>query len=484
MAYFIGIDFGTSSVKAAILRDGSVRTYRGMYPAGMENMPEGWWQGCCSAVRCLTEAEGAEGCAGIGLTAQVGTYILCNGNAPEETWPVYNWSGPGGSEQRERLQAEYGTSFFMEQTGMPLPMVNSFPVSRIRWCIEAHADEWARTTRILAPKDILYEKMTGQCIADSFSWNGLVHPKTGEPTDAVLRTIGLDRGLLPRFAHSLQAPAGLTAAAAEKMGLPAGTPVYLGCNDAHASFVGMGVCRLGQAFDLTGTSEHVGVISREAAGDGELVCSPFFQGYTSFGVTASSGPSLDWAMKCFEATDDDLLRVYRETRAGRLCPPVFLPYVHGERTPLWDGSARGAFLGLSDAHTPAMLRYSVFEGVVFSTYHIWRYLPEAFTAPVKKIRLGGGACESPVLNRMKADLFGTPLEIPAEKNTGALGAGLIAMAGAGAAPTLEDAVNAYVRTAFTVEPEDPANEIRRRFEYYLRASGLNRELDLTGLWNG
>jgi len=481
MSYYIGIDVGTSSVKASIINpaDAHILTYRAVY-GELGNTPAGWWEALQRAVAQVTAELGPD-CGGLGMDAQVGTYILYHEQEPASSWPVYGWGGPYGSSQREELQRVYGTEYFLRHTGMPLPRVNSFPIARLRFFAEERTGEWNHCTHVLAPKDYLYMQLTGQCISDSFTWNGLENPETGVPDDEVLDLIGISRDKLPKMHPALSAPAGLCADAAATLGLPTGTPVYLGCNDAHASILGMGVTSLSQAFDLTGTSEHIGLITPKALGDGELVCSPYFEGYTTFGVTASSGQSIDWGMEHFEADEEELLKIYRSLAAGESSPPLFLPYVCGERSPIWDGDARGAFLGLSNRHTAADMLYSVLEGVVFSVYHIWSTLPENLTCDVKKLRLGGGASQNELLNLLKADLFGIPLEILAEKNAGALGAGMIAAVGGGAWATLVEAAEALVRVHHTVRPQADARfaaALRRRFEVYRDVADINRTCNL------
>ena len=157
MSYFIGIDVGTSSVKAAVLRDGRTRTVRALYDEALGNTPEGWWKAVCDAAAQAAAEEGTD-CAGIGLTAQVGTYLLADPDKPASAWPVYTWGGPGGERQRDELQARFGTDFFMAHTGMPLPKVPSYPASRLRWFAEEKAHEWQAARQVLAPKDFLYTR--------------------------------------------------------------------------------------------------------------------------------------------------------------------------------------------------------------------------------------------------------------------------------------------------------------------------------------
>ena len=459
MEYMIGIDVGTSSVKAArVTRTGSSTAVREVYREGEGQSPGGWWKAVCRAVR--TVSEGQEPPSGIGLTTQVGTYLLYEkGREPAR---VYGWGRADGARQLEKLERLRDRSFYREHISMPLPKLISYPAPRLLWFREELREELDRADRVLAPKDYLYQRMTGQMASDYFTWNGLVDGKRGQVTEEILELVGIPGEKLPTMYPSTQAPGRLTGEAAKEMGLTKGIPVYLGCNDCHASLVGMGVTEIGQQFDLTGTSEHVGMITERQDGDDAFTWSPFFTGTCAFGVTASSGRSLDWGFEQFGAYDSDLLEIYEEVVAGRRKPPLFLPYLCGERSPIWDMSARGAFVGLHGETTKRELLYSVLEGVVYSIYDIWQRLGEV----PGEVRLGGGAAHNPLLGQMKADLFASTFSVPQEKQSGALGAALIASVGGGWYPTLTDAAATCVHTAYSLTPQHDAAILRERFTHY------------------
>ena len=129
--------------------------------------------------------------------------------------------------------------------------------------------------------------------------------------------------------------------------------------------------------------------------------------------------------------------------------PIFLPYLNGERAPIWDGDARGMFFGICEQTGAEELAYAAFEGVVFSLYHIY----ESMGKPrAQSMKISGGAAVFPILNRLKAEMFGIPVEIMAENETSALGAAMIAAVGAGWYQDLQTAMTAVCKIKKTMLP--------------------------------
>ncbi len=469
MGYYLGIDVGTSSVKVAALSENGVAvTVRSMYSDGEEKSPQGWWNAIVSGIRTLGESLDLSQTKGIGLTTQVGTYVLYRDDVPDNELSVTGWNVAGGEEELDFLIKSRPQSFYLQHVSMPYPKIVSYPAPRLMWLKKEHRDVYEQAQKLLAPKDYLYLRLTGVIASDYFSWNGFVDNARGEVTDEMLELTGIDRGKLPTMHPSTKSVGKITEVAASELGLPSGIPVTLGCNDCHASLIGMGVTKLTQRFDLTGTSEHIGIITSKKDGDDAFAWSPYFTGTCAFGVTASSGPSIDWGFKEFGQYDTDLEAIYKEVLTGKRRPPVFLPYLSGERSPIWDMSARGAFVGISSDTTKRDLLYSVLEGVVLSLWHIWERLPLEDRRSREPFRLGGGGAKNRLLGQMKADLFDAEFEIPKEKQSGALGAAMISATGERLFSSLSEAADVCVQTSFTVKPQNRATSLQERFNIYSR----------------
>jgi xylulokinase len=140
-------------------------------------------------------------------------------------------------------------------------------------------------------------------------------------------------------------------------------------------------------------------------------------------------------------------------------PVVFLPYLAGERAPLWDPTARGTFLGMTIATGARHLALAVLEGVAFAARHLLEACEHAAGIPVTSLRLSGGAARSPTWNAIKAAAHGRPIELMATLDSAVLGAALMGMVAAGLEPDLARAADRYAVVASVIEP-DPAMRAR------------------------
>ncbi len=296
---------------------------------------------------------------------------------------------------------------------MPHPDIISYPLPRLLY-ISRNYD----VQSVYQPKDYIYKRLTGQLFSDVYSWRGLANIQKKTYSKKLLDKIGIDEKILPKLTMPDEYPGCITKEAAEKTGLNAGTRVYLGCNDFFAGLLGMGIKDCGYVFDVTGTSEHIGLVTDELKLSGGMVSSPYFYGNVIYGVTSSCGTALDFGVKSFGDLAVDVDKAIENK------PPIFLPYLSGERAPIWDVDARGTMFGISRQTDINAMRYAILEGVAFSAYHIYEAL--GLGGKAKALVASGGACENDSLNQIKADIFGLDVYVCEEKEASAYGACLIA----------------------------------------------------------
>ncbi|MBE7011349.1 MAG: hypothetical protein E7415_01595 [Ruminococcaceae bacterium] len=392
----LGIDLGTSSVKLLLRFDsGEIRKAKAVYE---EKTPNGWLDAISNAFRELDVKE----IKAIGLSSQVGTYII-NGK------DVISWDEGIGRAELDEIKGKYSAHKFIEEIAMPHPDIISYPIPRLMY-IKKH---YECVTSVCQPKDYLCKVLTGNLVTDQYSYRGLIHTRKGNYSDFFLKEIGIDKNILPKVIPYNQL-AGVTTKECEKtVGIPGGIPVYTGLNDFFASVFGMDIENAGDMFDITGTSEHLGVLTEKPCEDTRMVSGVYFNDFIHYGVTASSGASLSFALREFEVKDMDIKACLKNN------PPIFAPYLNGERAPIFDSDARGVFFGLGSNCTKQDMAYSVLEGVVFSLYHIY----ESMGKPdFESIKVSGGAAENTVLNILKAEMFGRDILVLSENDTSALGA--------------------------------------------------------------
>lgn len=438
---YLAIDLGTSALKVLLVNKNGVQqrakcAYNGM---GID----AWLDALRIAVAKITPDDRRD-IAGIGLCAQVGTYIT-------DTGEVISWDAPAGKEELAAIQAAVSTDEWIEKIAMVHPELVSYPLPRLLY-IKEH---YPQCKTVIMPKELMLQALTGETVTDIFSWRGLCHPEKKAYASDLLERFGIHIQL-PRLAMPTDIAGCVTAAAAEKFGLPQGVPVYVGCNDFYAGLLGMGVWETGSVFELSGTSEHLGMITRDRQ-EGYAVSGPYFNGYATYGGTKASGMSCDFARKHFgiEALSAD---------QAYAAPPVFLPYLKGERAPIYDENARGVFFGITQNTTKEALAYSVLEGVVFSLYHISQTLG---VAPGSRLITGGGSAGNVLMAQLKAALFETTVLRLWENDSSALGAAMLAMVGGGAFASVQEGIKSLVRYEEMAHPNEKLKTVlQKRYGIY------------------
>lgn len=432
----LGIDLGTSSVKLMLrTADGSFIKAKASYA---EKTTDGWRGAVKKAFADLPPMR----IDAIGLTSQVGTYIV-NGSE------VIGWEAGVGRAESERMKVKYPQKVFIEEIAMPHPSIDSYPIPRLLY-IKNH---YETVRSVCQPKDWLCAELTGRMVTDRYSWRGLAHTKTGAYSALFLKEIGLSETVLPPIAAHDEIIGTTTAECEVAFGIPQGIPVVGGMNDFFSSLVGMGMGKNGELFDVTGTSEHLGVLQDEICAETNMVSGVYFDRFIHYGGTASAGASMDFGIRNFGLEGIDIGEILKKH------PPIFAPYVNGERAPIFDSNARGVFFGIGADCGKRELAYAVLEGVVFSLYHIYENLG---CPPCDRMVVSGGAAKDAVLNRMKAAMFRTRVCVPEETDTTALGAVMTAAKAIGA--TEGEIQNRVVRS---FEPDDACGKIfAERYEIY------------------
>lgn len=468
--FVLGIDFGTSSVKVmCVARGGDSRTATQPYESrsGMEpeTDPESWWIAMGKGLQALMPWMAEAGkIHAMGLTAQVGTYLLQDASKTGSGFTVTSWRKGCGEKQLINAKSRFSEQFFNEHISMSHPKLASYPIPRILRFAEDLPEEWERAEKLLQPKDCIYYRLTGTYASDPFSWRGLANLADCTFHEELLNQIGVSGEKLPSLYGPGEAPGHLLQSIADELGLPCGIPVFVGCNDFFSALLGMGIMKNGQCFDVSGTSEHIGMIKNTATREDDLVFGPYLRNSVQYGVTANSGASMSWAFKTFGRDPEWTSLENRPEGHGNPLPPVFLPYLQGERAPIWDSKARGVFFGLSGDHHSNDLAYSVLEGVVFSLYHIWTLMSGEIGT---EVRVGGGAAFDDELNRMKSSIFQIPFCVMREKESGALGAAMFAAIGTGWFSSFDEAIDGWVKVDHLVEPDAKLGKIlRSRFGIY------------------
>lgn len=437
----LGIDLGTSAVKLLQrFSDGTIVKEKERYE---EISPKGWWEAISRAM-CRMELESVEA---IGLSSQVGTYIVDGAE-------VISWNDPIGAEELAELKGNYSQEEFLAEISMPHPNIISYPLPRLLHIKKTYP----AFRKVCQPKDFICEKLTGKCMTDPYSWRGLVNLDTKTYSKKFLRDMEITEDMLPQIIDFTEVAGNTMKDVVLGSSLKEGTPVYVGLNDYYASLLGMGIWNTGDMFDITGTSEHLGILEDSVNMETEMVSGPYLQHHVHYGVTGSSGASLDFGLQFSETGEMNIGEVLKHK------PPIFLPYLNGERAPIWDGNAKGVYFGIQAGCSAEDMAYAVLEGVSFSLYHIY----EKMGRPKANVMCtAGGAAVNRTLGRLKAELFGIPVKILKENDTSALGACMVAELGVRRYQNVEEAMASSVMVEETLYPTGAYQEIlEQRFAVY------------------
>ncbi|MDR3147326.1 MAG: hypothetical protein LBU00_02985 [Treponema sp.] len=450
----LSVDIGTSTFKAAIfspeglcLNETAIPTPT-ISPGGAEVESGVWLAAFEAALARLGEGPGNLGA----LEA-----LLISGNGPtlvpvtgDPTFGARGFSLPAGRALLwlDRRAGEEAAQVSERAGAFVDP---SFFVPKALWIKNHNAELYEKTRYFLFAPEFLAFALTGEARSvfpsagfDRWYWN-----------QGMLEALGLDSAKFPPFI----APGGLigtlSAAAAAHFGFPRGLKVFAGGPDFFVSILGTGVTTAGQVCGRSGSSEGINLCTTTRIMDERLMSygHPIKPLWNLSGIISTSGRAIAWARELLgmaalpHSSFYDLAAEARPGSRGL----IFLPYLAGERAPLWDPHARGAFQGLSLATGRAELARAVGEGICFAIRDVITVMEDC-GAPVGEIRVTGGPAESPFLNQLKADISRRPVLLPAQRNAELLGLAIIGTTALGNYSSLAEASGALVRVDQVFEP--------------------------------
>lgn len=479
MTYLLGIDIGTSSVKAtlvdaetAAITASANREYPVHQPehGWAEQDPADWWTATVETVRAVLTNIVPEAVAAIGLSGQMhGT--VCLDSAGQPLRPAIIWADSRSEAQVTDLLRRVAPDELARVA--PGPPAVGFMASSLMWLTQHEPETMARLHTVLLPKDYIRLRMTGNSAAEisdaASSW--LFDVQNGIWSGYLVDLCGLEAHYLPPICESATVVGTLTPEAAGPLELPPGIPVIGGCADQPAQAIGHGLIDPGMALVTIGSGGQAFVPLAAPRFDPQLRYYTFNHAvpgrWYAAAATLAAGLSLRWLRDLLglRAARDAYARL--SEMAANVNPGadglIFLPYLAGERTPHRDPAASGLFLGLRLHHEPGHLVRAVMEGVAFSLATCL----ELTNAGQDIIASGGGAA-SPVWRQIQADIFNRSLHVAPRADHAPLGAALLAGVGSGVYSSIEAAVSRLPEPVEVVEP-DPARaafyaERREQFE--------------------
>lgn len=463
MSVVLACDLGGTSFRAALIdRQGRTLVESVILgPTLIDRMgwsevdADAWWTIFCQASSQLAEAEPdlfgtVEGIAICGVTR---TQVFL-GRDGRQLRPAITWKDTRAEAAAARLRDRLGAHPEAER-------INAFhPLARLAWLAEEEEASFRALASVLEPKDWLNFRLTGKQAGDPVSMARLMACVEASGDGDALSALGLKPSIIPPALEPCAVLAPVQPGLPAALGRLAGVPVFCSSSDTWVAVTGLGAMRSGFAYNISGTTEVLGVVGENAA-SAEGLLTVDWRGLWQLGGPSQNGAdTAAWLVSLLGGMERGFIGVgdgIGKLLAGRRHPQplVFLPYLQGERVPYWNPALRGAFLGLGRQHGATDLAYAVLEGVACLNRIVLERAEAALGGAVGEIRFGGGAAANPVWAQIKADLCNRPVVVGTAKEPGLLGAAIIAWTGLGRFPSLAAAQEALVTTARRYEP-DPA----------------------------
>ena len=476
---FIGIDLGTSAVKLSLVdeKGGICKEVSREYPlyfpqpGWSEQDPDAWWAACIDGIRELLRGADPSDVAGIGCGGQMHGLVVLD-EEDRVIRPAILWNDGRTGAQTDYLNEVIGRDKLSAYTANIA--FAGFTAPKLLWMRENEPELFARIRRIMLPKDYLNYMLTGVHCTDVSDASGMllfdVEHKRWSPE--MLEICGITPDQMPMIYESSDVVGTLKPDMAERLELPASVRVCAGAGDNAAAAVGTGTVGDGACNISLGTSGTVFISSRSFGVDRNNALHSFAHAdghYHLMGCMLSAASCNKWWMDDIIGTADYAgeQRGITEEKLGR-GHVFFLPYLMGERSPINDVNARGAFVGLTMDTTREDMTLAVLEGVAFAIRDSLE-VARSLGLKLETSRICGGGAKSPLWRKIMANVCGLTLEqIESEEGPGYGGAMLAAVA-CGEYPSVEEAARKLVKvTGREVPDPDLTARYEERYQAFRR----------------
>ncbi|MBP1934571.1 xylulokinase [Ammoniphilus resinae] len=440
---FLGIDVGTTGVKATLIdRNGKVMVQRRveyptfhLRPLWVEQNPWDWWRATCSAIREVTKfsEEGAGNIRGVGVSGQAPSLL----GIDAEGQPLGNafiWMDRRSEQECGELATLVGKETIQNISGNRIDPYYMLP--KLLWQKKHQRDRYERAKGYVQANGWIIYRLTKKASIDisHAALTQLYHISEQRWDASLIRELGLSLDKLPDIYRCMEIVGHVTSEAASLLGLNEGIPVVAGAIDGATAPLGLKLIKPNQAFEMSGQSSGIGVILDQPvthpnlallkhAVDGQWILK---------GSMSATGGSLQWFRDQLDGRTGQVDAFSDYEKLVRTIPAgskglIFLPYLAGERAPLWDSHARGMFFGLQLSTDKAQLIRSIMEGTAYGLKTIQDELRNAGWFMKSLLGTGGGYF-SKEWSQIKADILGTEIKVlSTDVETASLGAAYLAL---------------------------------------------------------
>ncbi|MBR0313243.1 MAG: xylulokinase [Oscillospiraceae bacterium] len=468
---YIGVDLGTSAVKL-LLMDGEGRIQNIVsreyplcfpHPGWSEQNPEDWLRQTVDGIRALTENCDRTQIAGIGCGGQMHGLVALDKD-DKVLRPAILWNDGRTAGETEWLNTEIGKGKLSQYTANIA--FAGFTAPKLLWMRKNEPDLFARIDKIMLPKDYINYMLTGVHSCDYSDASGmlLLDVEHKRWSKEMLEICGIKETQMPKLYESYEVTGTLKPDIAAELGLPETVRVCAGAGDNAAAAVGTGTVGDGACNISLGTSGTIFISSGKFGADPNNALHSFAHAdgsYHLMGCMLSAASCNKWWMDDIIGTQDyaSAQKEITDEKLGR-SHVFFLPYLMGERSPINDTDARGAFVGLTMDNSRADMTQAVLEGVAFAIRDSLE-VARSLGIDVKRSRICGGGAKSPLWRKMIANICKLDLELIESEEGPGYGGAMLAAVACGEYASVEDAAAELVKVVGTVAPEP---ELAARYE--------------------
>jgi xylulokinase len=467
---FLGVDVGTERCKAILFNEKgeSLARAQASYsvevprPSWAEQNPEIWWSAIRKTVstvlRTRRASRGDATC--VGVTGQSPVIVPVDKHGK----PLMNaliWMDRRAVKETLELAEATGVA---DDPSMSLP--------KALWIKKHRPSEFLRAHKFLQATDFIEFKLTGRFVTDWFDASTF-HYDTHRHVwpEKLFNDLGIPVDKLPSVSRPAEVIGRVTDRAALETGLKRGTPVAACGIDAYTALIGVNALTPGTVCEITGSSTVILAPSGHKITDreGRVHCEKFPllpDFWIAWGTMSTTGAAMKWFRDNFGRPRQSYRILDQEAEKA---PPgsgglIFLPYLMGERSPIWDMNARGAFLGFSLNSPRSHFARAVLEGCAFGVRHNLETM-EKLGISINDIRSCGGAASSRVFSQIKADIIGKSITIPREIEASALGAAVAAAVSVKTYPDIRTAAGEMVHTRSRIHPQ---KTLKQKYDHCFR----------------
>ena len=458
---YLGVDLGTSSVKL-VLADGEGRiadSASAKYPLLLpedgwsEQNPEDWYAGVIACVRELGCRHDLSAVKGVSFSGQMHGLVVLDKD-DNVIRPAILWNDNRTTEECAYLNDVIGKDKLLEWTGNVA--FTGFTAPKLMWMKRHEPENFARIAKIMLPKDFVAYKISGVFGSDVSDDSGTLYfdVKNRAWSAPMLGIIGITEAQLPAIFESTDVIGHISEEFAAASGLPVSAKVVMGGGDQAVGAVGTGTVKEGRMFFSLGTSGVVFAPCAEfaASTNGGMHVFRHANGRFHFmGCMLSAAGSMQWWSE--EVTGMSVGDLLDEMPGVCTDAPIFLPYLMGERSPINDPDAKGAFYGINLAHKRADLTKAVVDGICFGLKDCYDNIL-GMGAEAGYARVIGGGSRSDKWMQILSDITGLELRRINTSDGAGLGAVILAMVGTGAVPSLDEACDRLIRDTDVFLPSE------------------------------